>query len=71
MRVIPEYIKGVRVLKGVEANIMDFDGGLDIPEKYLKLDIVIAFHEVCIDPGTVEENTRALIGAMSNLMWIL
>lgn len=68
MRVIPEYIKGVRVLKGVEANIMDFDGGLDIPEKYLKkLDIVIAsLHEVCIDPGTVEENTRALIGAMSN-----
>ena len=37
MRVIPEYIKGVRVLKGVEANIMDFDGGLDIPEKYLKV----------------------------------
>ena len=68
MRVIPEYIKGVRVLKGVEANIMDFDGGLDIPEKYLKkLDIVIAsLHESCIDSGTVEENTRALIGAMSN-----
>ena len=31
------------------------------------MDIVIAsLHEVCIDPGTVEENTRALIGAMSN-----
>ena len=68
MRVIPEYIKGVRVLKGVEANIMDFEGRLDVPEKYLKkLDIVIAsLHEACIDSGTVEENTRALIGAMSN-----
>jgi len=68
LRVIPEYIKGVRVLKGVEANITDFDGGLDVPERYLKkLDIVIAsLHEVCIDSGTVEENTRALVGAMSN-----
>jgi len=67
-RVIPDYINGVRVLKGAEANIMDFNGGLDIPEKYLKrLDIVIAsFHEVCVDPGSVEDNTRALTAAMHN-----
>lgn len=67
-RVIPDYIKGVRVLKGVEANIMDYDGGLDLPESYLKrLEIVIAsFHDVCIAPGSVEENTRALIAAMRN-----
>ena len=67
-RVIPDYIKGVRVLKGVEANIMDHDGGLDLPESYLKrLEIVIAsFHDVCIAPGSVEENTRALIAAMRN-----
>jgi len=67
-RVIPDYIKGVRVLKGVEANIVDFDGGLDLPEKYLKkLDIVIAsLHDVCIEPGSVEENTRALVSAMNN-----
>lgn len=67
-RVIPDYIKGVRVLKGVEANIMDFDGKLDLPDNYLKkLDIVIAsFHEVCIVPGSVEENTKALIAVMNN-----
>lgn len=67
-RVIPDYIKGVRVLKGVEANIMDHDGGLDLPESYLKrLEIVIAsFHDVCIAPGSVEENTRAMISAMLN-----
>jgi putative hydrolase len=67
-RVIPDYIKGVRVLKGVEANIMDFDGKLDLPDNYLKkLDIVIAsFHDVCIAPGSVEENTRALVAAMNN-----
>lgn len=67
-KVIPDYIKGVRVLKGVEANIMNFDGELDLPEKYLKnLEIVIAsFHDVCIAPGSAEENTRALEAAMHN-----
>lgn len=67
-KVIPDFIKGVRVLKGVEANIMDFDGNLDIQEERLKkLDIVIAsFHEACTAAGSVEENTRALIGAMKN-----
>lgn len=68
LRVIPDYIKGVRVLKGVEANIMDFQGRLDLPESYLqRLEIVIAsFHDVCIAPGSVEENTGALIAAMKN-----
>lgn len=67
-RVIPDYIKGVRVLKGVEANIIDFNGGLDIADRYLKnLDLIIAsLHDVCIVPGSVEENTKALIGAMHN-----
>lgn len=68
LRVIPDYIKGVRVLKGVEANIMDFQGRLDLPDSYLqRLEIVIAsFHDVCIAPGSVEENTGALIAAMNN-----
>lgn len=66
--VIPDYINGVRILKGIEANIMDFKGSLDIEDRYLeRMDIVIAsFHEVCISPGSVEENTAALISAMKN-----
>lgn len=68
MRVIPDYIKGVRVLKGIEANIMDYDGRLDIPERYLeRFDIVIAsLHDGCIEPGSVEENTEAMISVMKN-----
>ena len=68
MRVIPSYMKGVRILKGVEANIISYDGEIDMPEDYLKrLELVIAsFHEICIEPGSVEENTRAVIGAMKN-----
>lgn len=68
LKVIPRVIWGVEVLRGVEANIMDYDGRLDMPEERLeKLDIVIAsLHDVCLKPGTREENTRALINAMDN-----
>ncbi|WP_432401969.1 phosphatase [Wukongibacter sp. M2B1] len=67
-RVIPREIDGIEVLRGVEANIMDFDGNIDIPEAYLKrLDIVLAsLHDVCIEPGTREENTRAFLKVMDN-----
>lgn len=68
LRVIPEYISGVRILKGVEANILSYDGELDMPEKFLsKLELVIAgFHDGCLIPGSVEENTSAVISAMKN-----
>lgn len=67
-KVIPNEIDGIGVLKGVEANIMDTNGKLDIPEELLeKLDLVIAsLHPPCINPGTKEENTNALINAMKN-----
>lgn len=68
LKVIPEEIEGVRILKGIEANIVDYDGNLDMPERILsRLDIVIAsLHDVCIKPGTREENTRAILKAMDN-----
>lgn len=68
LRILPEYISGVRILKGVEANIINNEGALDMPEEYLnRLEIVLAgFHDGCLTPGTVEENTRAMIGAMKN-----
>jgi len=33
---MPKEIYGVEMLKGVEANIVDRDGNLDIPEEILK-----------------------------------
>ncbi len=67
-RVLPEYMDGIRVLRGVEANIIDFDGGLDLEERFLKrLDIVIAsLHDVVIEPGSRKQNTNALLRAMEN-----
>lgn len=69
LKVIPDKIEGVEILKGVEANIMDVDGTLDIPESILKkLDIVIAsLHDACFEPSDdIERNTKAIINALRN-----
>jgi len=68
IRIVPPEIFGVRVLKGIEANIMDEDGRLDLDDVHLsRLDIVIAsLHDVTIQPGDVDHNTRAMINAMKN-----
>lgn len=66
--VIPREIDGVKILRGVEANIADYDGNLDLDDYYLKrLDIVLAgLHTHCYPGGDVNQNTRALIKAMEN-----
>lgn len=69
MRFIPPAIQGVRILTGVEANIIDLDGTLDLPDEYLdKLDFVMAgLHEGCgMDGLGVEENTCVIVKAMAN-----
>lgn len=68
LKVLPREAFGVIHLRGCEANIIDFDGNIDIPESTQeKLDIIIAsLHEPCISPGTIEENTNALLGVMDN-----
>lgn len=66
--VLPDEVDGVILLKGVEANIIDFDGNIDMTDKELDhLDYAIAsFHPPCIDFGTIEENTNALLNIMKN-----
>lgn len=68
LKVIPDYIDDVRILKGVEANILDYTGKIDMPDELLeRLDVVIvSMHDVCMKPGTVEENTAAYIETMKN-----
>lgn len=68
LRVIPESIYGVRILKGVEANIIDYSGGMDMPNEYLRrLDFVIAsFHDICIEPSNQKDNTEAMIKVLQN-----
>lgn len=68
LNVIPDLLYGVRVLKGVELNIINYNGEVDLPEWYLqKLDFILAsYHEICIEPATVEEHTNAAIKVLSN-----
>lgn len=66
--VIPRDAYGIKLVIGVELNILDYSGSTDLPEQILrKLDYAIAsLHDPCIDSGSVAENTAALIGAMRN-----
>lgn len=68
LKVINEEIMGIRVLKGIEANIIDFEGNIDVEEELAKeLDYIIAsLHGPCLSPGNKEENTKALIKVMDN-----
>ena len=60
LHLLPDYIDGIRLLKGIEANIIDFDGNIDVPKSILeKLDIVIASFHSCTIPGTIEQHTNA------------
>ncbi len=70
LRVLPPRIGLVRLYKGVEANIMDGLGGLDLPPRLLsRLDFVMAgLHDECLPPGGPEANTAALIAALRNPM---
>lgn len=65
---IPRQHGDLRLICGIEANIMDYEGCLDLPERLLqKMDYVIAsMHVPCVTPGSREENTRASICAMQN-----
>lgn len=65
-KVIPDWIDGIRVLKGAEANIVDYSGEIDIREPYIRaMDIIIgSLHVPCLEPGNSHQNTRAFINAM-------
>lgn len=68
LHVLPERLHGVRLLRGIELNIVDYDGTVDMDEKILsRLDISIAsLHTPCIKPGSRRENTQAYLKVMEN-----
>ena len=65
LRAIPETYMGVRVLKGVEANICDFDGSIDLPEHTVDcLEwIVASIHDVTLD----QSKTKVSVDTVSEL----
>lgn len=68
LRVLPKEIGGLRILKGVEANIINDQGDLDLEKPYLeRLDVILAgFHADCFPAADREVCTRAMLNALDN-----
>ena len=67
-RVIPRQYDNLKVSLGVELNILDYNGTIDLEDYILpEMDHVIAsLHKCCITPGSPSENTNAVIEAIKN-----
>lgn len=68
LKVIPGSLYEVEILKGAEANLISYEGELDLTDMDLgMLDVLIASHHLpCLKASTAQDNTRALINAMKN-----
>lgn len=68
LKIFPKVLEGVELLFGVEANITDYQGKIDISGETLgKLHYGIAsMHTPCITPGSCKENTQAYLRVMEN-----
>ncbi len=68
LRTIPRKVNGVYVVRGAEVNLLNFEGAVDLEDKYLQmLDWVIAsVHNPCIESGTVKDHTQMYIKALEN-----
>ncbi len=68
LRVLPHIIEGVKVIRGVELNILNEAGEVDLPPRYLSmLDLAWAgLHTLCFDGSGEGSYTRAALNALKN-----
>lgn len=68
LKSVPRDVDGIRFFAGAEANIIDYEGKLDLKNTTLAmLDWVIAsIHGVCLPEGSIGEITNAYLGALEN-----
>lgn len=69
LRIVPREMYGIKLFLGVELNIMDEEGTIDLPEKVVEnLDISIAsIHTPCfVGERTKETITRAYVNTMKH-----
>lgn len=66
LKVVPEYIEGVRILRGCEINVINEKGELDLEHKYIRnLDYIIAaMHPPVFKPISSKVNTKAAVKVM-------
>ncbi len=70
---VPQYINDVEILMGVEANILDTSGKIDIPEHLLRSQdiVLVGLHdklrdEMRYEGKTREDHTNAFVNAIKN-----
>ena len=65
---VPKYIDDIRIIRGFEANIIDYDGKVDLPIDFTpSVEFIMAsLHEICIVPRTKKEHTDGLINCMAS-----
>ena len=67
-KILPRFLEGVAIIRGVESNIMNTQGDIDIPESVDRnLDRVIAsFHEPVFRPADSATHTEALLNIIKD-----
>ncbi|NNN58470.1 phosphatase [Vibrio sp. 1-2 (7-a)] len=67
-KILPRFLDGIAIIRGVESNILNTEGDIDIPLSVDRnLDWVIAsFHEPVFRPANKETHTEALINVIQN-----
>lgn len=64
---VPRMIDDVIVLCGVEANIIDYSGKIDINLDRRKVDYaIVSLHAKCIRAGSRQENTKAIVSSLNH-----
>lgn len=61
--------EGIELCLGVELNIIDYEGNVDMPEEDLReMDVTIAsiHNTIGYSAGSIEQNTNAILGAIRN-----
>jgi putative hydrolase len=68
LRILPREIDGVEIIRGVELNIVNEAGDVDLPPEYLAvLDLAWAgIHSLCFDGSGSESYTEAVLKALEN-----
>lgn len=68
LKVIPRVIDNVGILRGIEANILNLQGEIDLPAELKgQLDIVLgSLHEPVFAPSTKKEHTKAVVNTIKS-----
>lgn len=64
----PRTRESIALRYGAEANILSYQGDLDIPDDILStLDyVIVSIHRSLLTPGSIQENTNAYLAAMEH-----